>query len=132
MLVKKLVQHIIATTEKVKEAKVLVMGTTFKEDVSDIRNSKVANIIEHIKSHYINVEIVDPHASSEELHEEYGYHLITENTKNYDVVIVAVAHKDYLNFDENYFNSITKPSALIIDLKGIYRNKIQSRLYWSL
>ena len=128
----KAVQHIIATTEKVKEAKVLVMGTTFKEDVSDIRNSKVANIINHIKSHFINVDIIDPHANSEELHEEYGYHLINKIASNYDVVIVAVAHKDYHNLNDEYFASITNKSALIIDLKGIYRNKIQSREYWSL
>lgn len=128
----KAVQHIIATTEKVKEAKVLVMGTTFKEDVSDIRNSKVANIINHIKSHFINVDIIDPHANSEELHEEYGYHLINKIASNYDVVIVAVAHKDYHNLNNEYFASITNKSALIIDLKGIYRNQIQSREYWSL
>ncbi len=128
----KAVQHIIATTEKVKEAKVLVMGTTFKEDVSDIRNSKVANIINHIKSHFINVDIIDPHANSEELHEEYGYHLINKIASNYDVVIVAVAHKDYHNLNDEYFASITNKSALIIDLKGIYRNQIQSREYWSL
>ncbi|MBS4043102.1 MAG: nucleotide sugar dehydrogenase [Chitinophagaceae bacterium] len=128
----KAIQHIIATTEKVKEAKVLVMGTTFKEDVSDIRNSKVANIINHIKSHFINVDIVDPHANSEELHEEYGYHLIDNIANDYDVVIVAVAHKDYYSLTQLYFENISKSTALIIDLKGIFRNKINSRAYWSL
>lgn len=128
----KAVQHIIAHAEKVKEAKVLVMGTTFKEDVADIRNSKVANIIEHIKSHFINVDVVDPHANSEELHEEYGYSIAPDLSKNYEVIIVAVAHKDYYDLNDEYFSSISNPSALIIDLKGIFKNKIQSRLYWSL
>lgn len=128
----KAVQHIIAHAEKVKEAKVLVMGTTFKEDVADIRNSKVANIIEHIKSHFINVDVVDPHANSEELHQEYGYSIAPDLSKNYEVIIVAVAHKDYYDFNDEYFSSISNPSALIIDLKGIFKNKIQSRLYWSL
>jgi UDP-N-acetyl-D-galactosamine dehydrogenase len=128
----KAVQHIIANCEKVKDAKVLVMGSTFKEDVSDIRNSKVADIINHIKSHFINVDIADPHADSHELMEEYGYELSTNFSTDYDVVIVAVAHKDYLKKDAEYYTSITKPHGLIIDLKGILRNKITSRAYWSL
>ncbi len=128
----KAVQHIIANVDKVKEAKVLVMGSTFKEDVSDIRNSKVADIIAHIKSHFINVDVTDPHASSEELHEEYGYELCKEIAKDYDVVLVAVAHKDYIKKDDAYFASISKEHALLIDLKGLFRNKISSRAYWSL
>jgi len=128
----KAVQHIIANCEKVKDAKVLVIGSTFKEDVSDIRNSKVADIINHIKSHFINVDIADPHADSHELMEEYGYELSTNFSTDYDVVIVAVAHKDYLKKDAAYYTSITKPHGLIIDLKGILRNKITSRAYWSL
>jgi len=128
----KAVQHIIANTDKVKEAKVLVMGTTFKEDVSDIRNSKVADIINHIKSHFINIDVTDPFANSHELKEEYGYSLTTSIDNDYDVVILAVAHKDYFNKDEDYFKSITKPHGLIIDLKGILRNKILDRAYWSL
>jgi UDP-N-acetyl-D-galactosamine dehydrogenase len=128
----KAVQHIIANTDKVKDAKVLVMGTTFKEDVSDIRNSKVADIINHIKSHFINVDVTDPHADSHELKEEYDYSLATKIDNDYDVVILAVAHKDYFNKDEAYFKSITKSHGLIIDLKGILRNKISDRAYWSL
>ena len=128
----KAVQHIIANCEKVKEAKVLVMGSTFKEDVSDIRNSKVADIINHIKSHFINVDVTDPHASSHELNEEYGYELCTEIDSNYDVIIIAVAHKDYLKKDDAYFASLSNKNALLIDLKGLFRNKITSRAYWSL
>ena len=128
----KAVQHVIANCEKVKEAKVLVMGSTFKEDVSDIRNSKVADIILHIKSHFINVDVTDPHADSHELKEEYGYELCNEIATDYDVIIVAVAHKDYLKKDDAYFASISKKHALLIDLKGLFRNKIDSRVYWSL
>ena len=128
----KAVQHVIANTEKVKEAKVLVMGTTFKEDVSDIRNSKVANIINHVKSHFIQVDVVDPHADSHELHEEYGFALAQNIKNDYDVIIVAVAHKNYRKLNDEYFKSISKSHALVIDLKGIYRNQINSRMYWSL
>lgn len=128
----KAVQHIIANVDKVKEAKVLVMGSTFKEDVSDIRNSKVADIIVHIKSHHISVDVVDPHADSHELKEEYNFELCTQMSKDYDVVIVAVAHKEYLIKNDDYFASITKEHALLIDLKGLFRNKIEKRKYWSL
>lgn len=128
----KAVQHIIANCDNVKAAKVLVMGSTFKEDVSDIRNSKVADIIAHIKSHFINVDVTDPHADSHELKEEYGYELCKEISNDYDVIIVAVAHKDYLKKDENYFASISKQHGLVIDLKGLFRNKINNRKYWSL
>lgn len=128
----KAIQHIIANTSDVKTSKVLVMGSTFKEDVSDIRNSKVADIIAHLKSHFINVDVTDPHADSHELKEEYGYELCKEIENDYDVVIVAVAHKDYLQKSEDYFASISKEHAMVIDLKGLFRNKINKRKYWSL
>lgn len=128
----KAIQHIIANTSDVKTSKVLVMGSTFKEDVSDIRNSKVADIIAHLKSHFINVDVTDPHADSHELKEEYGYELCKEIGNDYDVVIVAVAHKDYLQKSEDYFASISKEHAMVIDLKGLFRNKINKRKYWSL
>lgn len=129
---KKIIQHIIQHSGNVKESKVLIMGTTFKENVSDIRNSKVADIVNVLKSYYINIHIVDPFASSEELKHEYGFDLTEETDNDYDAVILAVPHTSYKQLDENYFDSITKPHALIADLKGLYRNKITNRHYWSL
>lgn len=129
---KKVLQHIIQNNGNVKDAKVLVMGATFKENVSDIRNSKVADVVKELKSFSLNVDVADPHADSDELKHEYGFGL-TENTgNNYDAVIVTVPHNDYKQLDDAYFSSISKEKALIADLKGIYRNKISSRTYWSL
>jgi UDP-N-acetyl-D-glucosamine/UDP-N-acetyl-D-galactosamine dehydrogenase len=128
---KKVLQHIIQHNGNVKEARVLVMGATFKEDVSDIRNSKVADVVKNLKAYYLNVEVVDPYASSEELKHEYGFELVKQPTGPYDAVIVTVPHKEYTTLDNDYFVSITKEYALIADLKGIYRNKITSRPYWS-
>jgi UDP-N-acetyl-D-glucosamine/UDP-N-acetyl-D-galactosamine dehydrogenase len=128
---KKVLQHIIQNNGNVKDAKVLVMGATFKENVSDIRNSKVADVVKELKSFSLNVDVADPHAESEELKHEYGFELATIG-KNYDAVIVTVPHNDYKVLDDNYFVSITKENALVADLKGIYRNKISSRKYWSL
>ncbi|QEC70126.1 nucleotide sugar dehydrogenase [Panacibacter ginsenosidivorans] len=129
---KKIIQHIIQHSGNVKESKVLIMGATFKENVSDIRNSKVADIVNVLQSYYINIHIVDPYASSDELKHEYGFGLTRDTDNDYDVVILAVPHTPYKLLDEKYFASITKPHALIADIKGLYRNKIANRYYWSL
>lgn len=129
---KKVLQHIIQNNGNVRDAKVLIMGATFKENVSDIRNSKVADVVKSLQEYYLKVHVHDPHADSDELNHEYGFGL-TENIDNdYDAVIMAVLHDDYLKLNDEYFAGITKPAALIADLKGMYRNKISQRQYWSL
>jgi UDP-N-acetyl-D-galactosamine dehydrogenase len=80
----------------------------------------------------LNVDVTDPHADSDELQHEYGFQLVPDLGKNYDAVIVTVPHNEYKNLDDAYFASITKPTALVADLKGTYRGKIQQRSYWSL
>jgi UDP-N-acetyl-D-glucosamine/UDP-N-acetyl-D-galactosamine dehydrogenase len=129
---KKVLQHIIQNNGNVKDAKVLVMGATFKENVSDIRNSKVADVVKELKSFSLNVHVVDPHAESDEVKHEYGFELEPAIGNDYDAVLVTVPHAAYKQMDDAYFSSITKNNALIGDLKGIYRNKINSRTYWSL
>jgi len=129
---KKVLQYIIQHNGNVKNAQVLIMGATFKENVSDIRNSKVADVVKELQSYSLNVHITDPHAESDELKHEYGFELTPEPGKEYDAVIITVPHNAYKALDDAYFASITKPNALVADLKGIYRGKIQSREYWSL
>lgn len=129
---KKVLRHIIQNDGNVKNAKVLVMGATFKENVSDIRNSKVADVVKELKSYSLNVHVTDPHAESEELLHEYGFGLTKELASDYDAVIITVPHNDYKSLDDAYFASVTKTEALVADLKGTYRNKINSRPYWSL
>ncbi len=129
---KKVIQHIIRNSGDVKSAKVLIKGATFKEDVSDIRNSKVSDVVNALKEFYVNVDVEDPHADSKELEHEYGFGLVKEIADDYDAVIIPVPHKQYKDLDENYFAGITKPHAMVADLKGIYRNKITNRTYWSL
>lgn len=129
---KKVIQHIIKNNGDIKSAKVLVKGATFKEDVSDIRNSKVSDVVNALKEFYVNVEVEDPHADSDELMHEYGFGLVDKIADDYDAVIIPVPHRQYKDLDENYFASITKPHGLIADLKGIYRSKITNRPYWSL
>jgi UDP-N-acetyl-D-galactosamine dehydrogenase len=130
-LAKKVLQHIIQNNGNVRQSKVLVMGATFKENVSDIRNSKVADVVRELKSYSINVDVVDPHASSHELEHEYGFGLATHTATDYDAVIVTVPHNEYKLHDDAYFAGITTPNGMVADLKGIYRRKINSRTYWS-
>ena len=131
-IAKKTVKSIIATGKHIQDAKVLVMGATFKEDVSDIRNSKVADIINELKSYSVQVDVTDPFASSEELQHEYGFELIDQPGKEYDAVIVAVNHQEYVNCDEAYFKSILSDKGVLVDIKGIFRNKLNGLSYWSL
>jgi UDP-N-acetyl-D-galactosamine dehydrogenase len=128
---KKVVRHIISNVTDVKASKVLVMGATFKENVSDIRNSKVADVVKELQEFFLNVDVVDPHADSEELKHEYGFGLADGVGSGYDAVIVTVCHEPYVKLDDEYFASITKPNALVADLKGMYRGKVKSRNYWS-
>ena len=108
------------------------MGATFKENVSDIRNSKVADVVKALQSYSIKVEVQDPHADSDELIHEYGFGLTATIANDYDAVIITVPHNHYKELDEKYYSGITKPHALIADLKGIYRNKFSNLNYWSL
>lgn len=126
------VQHIIKNSGDVKAAKVLIKGATFKENVSDIRNSKVADVVKALKSYYVNVDVEDPYADSHELQHEYGFGLTASPAADYDAVVITVPHREYLELDENFYAGITKEHAMIADLKGIYRNSIKNRTYWSL
>jgi UDP-N-acetyl-D-galactosamine dehydrogenase len=130
-LARKVVQHIIKNVQDVKAARVLVLGATFKENVSDIRNSKVADVVKELQSFFLNVEVHDPYADSEELKHEYGFGLTPEIGKDYDAVIVTVCHAPYADYDDAFFTAITKPNALISDIKGLFKNNIKSRQYWS-
>lgn len=129
---KKVLQHIIQHNGNIKDSRVLVMGATFKENVSDIRNSKVADVVKELKSYSLNVDVTDPHADTEELQHEYGFGLTKEIGNDYDAVIITVPHNEYKGLDDAYFASISTEQALIADLKGTYRRKINKRHYWSL
>ncbi len=125
------VKKIIAAGKNISKSKVLVMGATFKEDVSDIRNSKVADIVKELKSFGVKVEIVDPQADSDELHHEYGFGL-NKLGKGYDGVIVAVNHKEYKGYDDKFFSTILSKNGIVVDVKGMYKGKIKKFTYWSL
>lgn len=129
---KKTVQTIIKNGTNIAQSKVLVMGATFKENVTDIRNSKVADVVKELQGYNVTVHVVDPHADSEELKHEYGFGLEAQPDKDYDAVLVCVCHSEYDQLDGTYFQSIMKSNGLVVDIKGTFRNKLKDLKYWSL
>jgi UDP-N-acetyl-D-galactosamine dehydrogenase len=129
---KKVLQYIISNTDNVKASKILVLGATFKENVSDIRNSKVVDVVKNLQSYHLNVFVSDPYADSDELEHEYGFRLTEQLDNDYDAVIITVPHTSYLDLGAAYFESITKPHAVIYDLKGCLRKETINRTYWTL
>jgi UDP-N-acetyl-D-galactosamine dehydrogenase len=126
---RKIITHVLRISNN---PKVLVKGVTFKENVSDIRNSKIVDTVKELLAFNIKVDVEDPFAVEEEVKEEYGLHLLGKVADNYDAIIITVPHTPYVALDDTYFASITSPDALIADLKGIFKNKITTRKYWSL
>ena len=129
---KQTVKKIIALGKDVSKSKVLVLGATFKENVEDIRNSKVADVVKELISYGVTVEVSDPRANSSELKHEYGFELTKNIGNDYDAVIIAVNHSEYKNFDEAWFSKVLGKDGLIIDIKGIYKGKFSKTHYWSL
>jgi UDP-N-acetyl-D-galactosamine dehydrogenase len=131
-IVKKLVQMLIQRGKNPKQTKVLVMGITFKENVSDIRNSKVVDLVRELMQYSVNVHVTDPHASPNEVAHEFGMTLIDQVSNDYDAVVVAVSHDEYRQLDSNYFASITKEQPILMDLKGLYPRDREEITYWRL
>ena len=128
---RKVIMHVFRNAPDVNNARVLVKGVTFKENVSDIRNSKIVDTVREIQAFNIHVDVEDPYAELAEVEHEYGVHITRQERDDYDAVIVAIPHDAYKHLDEDYFCSITKPTAIVLDLKGMYRG-ITKRAYWSL
>ncbi len=130
---KQTVKKILARGKHIQDSRVLVMGATFKEDVSDIRNSKVIDVVKELQSFQVKVDLVDPHASSEEMEHEYGVTLTEKPAGNYDAVIVAVNHKEYQEMTEDQFKALLSGGeGVFVDVKGIFKGKIKDLEYWSL
>ena len=104
-------------------SKVLIMGITFKENCPDIRNSGVINIINEFKKYNIYTEVYDPWACEIEVKKEYQINLVSKISNNYDVIIHAVAHSEFTNFD---FNLIKSENGFIYDIKGVLEKSIVS------
>lgn len=133
-IAKKMVQMLLTQKKNPQQAKVLVMGITFKENVADIRNSKVADLVDELMSYSIHVHITDSHASPNEVAHEYKFSLVDHISDDYDAIIVAVSHEEYKSKDAEFFRSISKDdNPVLIDIKGMYAPAQMASLnYWRL
>ncbi len=129
---KQIVKKLVKAGKNIQDSKVLIMGITFKEDVSDIRNSKVVDVYRELLSYGVKVDVIDPYADAEEVKEEYQFNLTDKASNDYDVIMAAVSHDKYLELDEAYFKTLVSENALFVDIKGNYRDKIKELNYWSL
>lgn len=127
-----IVKRLISAGHAINGSRVLVMGATFKENVSDIRNSKVADMVYELKSFSVNVDVVDPHASSKELIKEYGFGLVDAPTGKYHAVVVAVNHNDFLKLSDEEFKNLCVENGLFVDIKGAFRKRDIGLEYLSL
>jgi UDP-N-acetyl-D-galactosamine dehydrogenase len=121
-IAERVVKMLIAAGKQVRGAKVAVLGITFKEDVPDLRNTKVVDIIDELQDYDINVLVSDPLADPDEARLYYGVELQPlENIKMVDAVILAVAHKNYKEDGLNAIADLCNGSnALVIDVKGCF------------
>src|SRR5688500_6344770 len=110
----------------INKANVLVLGVTFKEDCPDIRNSRVVDVIQELKSFGTQVDIYDPHADAAEVSHEYGLDMIPALSKKYDAIVLTVAHKEFRNLE---WDRIQHEKTIIYDVKGFLdQSKITARL----
>jgi UDP-N-acetyl-D-glucosamine/UDP-N-acetyl-D-galactosamine dehydrogenase len=131
---KQTVKKILELGRNALESRVLILGATFKENVADIRNSKIIDVFRELESFSVHVDVIDPHADQEELKHEYGLELASHPEPGaYDAVIVGVSHDEYTQLDESYFKGLMKEGrGVVVDIKGLYRGKIKELSYWSM
>ena len=130
-IAKRIVQSLIEQGKNPGKSKVLVMGVTFKEDVSDIRNSKVVDLVRELMDYSIQVAVVDPHGSPNELAHEYGITLIDEPVGLYDIIVLSVGHKEYIQMKPEDFQKLSKDDIYMFDIKGVL-NPNDYKNYWRL
>jgi UDP-N-acetyl-D-galactosamine dehydrogenase len=116
------IKQMIKKDKKIKDSNVLILGVTFKEDCPDMRNTKVVDIIEELKQYEVNVDVYDPWVDEHEEKTHYKHGIISnpfKSSKKYDAIVVAVAHKQFMQLSENDFINLSNEREVIIDIKGI-------------
>jgi UDP-N-acetyl-D-galactosamine dehydrogenase len=119
------IKQMISHDKKIKDANVLILGVTFKEDCPDMRNTKVVDIIEELKTYGCNVDVHDPWVDREETKQHYTHGLISNPfnaSKKYDSIILAVAHQQFKELTMEDYKWISTPEPVLIDVKGIIEN----------
>lgn len=133
-IAKKLVQTLLKNGKNPIHSKILVLGMTFKENVSDTRNTKVVNLIQELEGYAIKVDVFDPHASAEEVFQHYGIRLIEAVDPPYNAIVVAVNHREFEGYHADKFIAMMPEDPVLFDIKGMYdKEAMQQKLsYWRL
>lgn len=130
-IAKKVVQTLIEQNKNPGKSRVLVMGITFKEEVSDIRNSKVIDLIKELEDYSVEVDVIDPNACALELKKHYDISLQPNPTGKYDSILVAVGHQAYRKMTPTDFEGLSNGPVFLFDIKGVM-NKNDFKNYWRL
>lgn len=123
-LAQRLVKALVLQGGVVRGARLLIMGLTFKENCPDIRNTRVVDIVEELRSFGAQVDVCDPHASPGQAEHEYGLTLVDPQPGDYDAVIVAVAHGQFRDMGAEGIRRFGRPGALLFDVKGIFAREL--------
>ncbi len=119
------IKEMINNDKKIKNANILVLGVTFKEDCPDMRNTKVVDIIEELKTYGCDIDVYDPWVDREEPKQHYKHGLIDnpfKTEKKYDAIVLAVAHQQFKILSRDAYEKISSGSPVLIDVKGIIDN----------
>ena len=131
------IKYLIKSNKAVKGSKILILGFTFKDNVKDIRNTRVIDIYNELKEYGVEPYVHDPHASLKDVSAEYGIKLMQtpEEKCPFDGIIIAVKHREYANYSMKYLKGLCNSNASLIDVRGIYRKDeaLEAGLnYWRL
>ena len=117
----KLIRHLIRSGYGPKEASVLLLGFTFKENCPDIRNTRVIDIFNYLKSYEMDVDIYDPHVNAETVRQSYGIEIKANlPTRKFDVIVICVPHDEFKQ-QEDLITSQLRTNGFIFDLKGVFK-----------
>jgi UDP-N-acetyl-D-galactosamine dehydrogenase len=130
-IAKRVVQSLIEQDKNPGKSRVLVMGITFKENVSDIRNSKVIDLIKELQDYSIEVDAIDPNASPVEVQQHYNINIKSNPVGKYDAIVLAVGHTIYRNMTPQDFEKLANGETYLFDIKGIMNPK-DFKNYWRL
>jgi UDP-N-acetyl-D-galactosamine dehydrogenase len=130
-IAKRIVQSLIEQDKNPGKSRVLVMGITFKEEVSDIRNSKVVDLIKELEDYSIAVDVIDPYGSPAELEHEYNIHLKAAPEGTYDSIVLAVGHQLYRTMQPSDLEKLSNGPVYLFDIKGVLK-KADYDNYWRL
>ena len=119
-IVNQIVKKFLQKNSSIQNASALILGATFKENCPDLRNSKVVDIHKELIEFGFNVDIYDPQADSNDFKKEYGKEKLNKINQMYDVVILAVAHKDFQTLDPE---KIIKQNGVVFDIKAFYNKE---------